>query len=181
MGTSYGYYKKEIKEYLEERYDKDIRILDVGCGCGTYYDLLKDSFNNIEGVEVYRPNIEKYKLENKYRKVYNVDICDFRYEYYDVIIFGDVIEHIEIEKAQEVLEYAYNRCKEMIVAVPYCYKQGICYGNKYEIHKQDDLTKENMKERYPYLKLLYGNEEYGYYTKVGGRISKDENEEVIDE
>ena len=37
--------------------------------------------------------------------------------------------------------------------------------NIYEIHKQDDLTKDNVLKRYPRLELLYGNEEYGYYIK----------------
>ena len=165
MARSFEYYKKDVRNYLIDNFDKDIRILDVGCGEGTYYDLLHQYFNNIDGVEIYRPNIENYDLESKYSAVYNVDIKDFKYEYYDVIIFGDVIEHLEVNEAQKVLKYAYNRCKEMIVAVPYCYKQGIEEDNVYEIHKQDDLTKENMLERYPELELLYGNDVYGYYKK----------------
>ena len=116
-------------------------------------------------VEVFKPNIDNYKLEEKYRHVYNVDIKDFKYDYYDVIIFGDVIEHLSVEDAQKVLEYALPRCKQVIVALPYQYKQGEEYGNIYEIHKQDDLTCDIIKERYPYLKLLFGNEEYGYYIK----------------
>lgn len=165
MARSYEYYKEDVRNYLIDNFKKDIRILDVGAGEGTYYDLLHQYFNNIDGVEIFRPNIENYHLEDKYSNVYNVDICDFKYEYYDVIIFGDVIEHLEIKEAQKVLKYAYNRCKEMIVAVPYCYEQGIEEDNVYEIHKQADLTKENMLERYPELELLYGNEIYGYYRK----------------
>ena len=165
MARSYEYYKEDVRNYLIERFNKDIKILDVGCGEGTYYDLLHQYFSNIDGVEIYRPNIDNYGLESKYNNVYNTDIKDFKYEYYDVIIFGDVIEHLEIEEAREVLEYACARCSELIVAVPYCYKQGIEEGNIYEIHKQDDLTKENMIDRYPFLELLYGNDVYGYYIK----------------
>lgn len=167
MATSFGYFKESIKEYLEKNYKRGTRILDVGAGSGTYYELLKDYFEDIEAVEVFKPNIENYQLESKYKKVYNVNIKDFRYPKfrYDIIIFGDIIEHLEVEEAEKVLMYAYERCKEMIVAVPYCYKQGIEEGNVYEIHKQDDLTPANMLERYPYLELLYGNSEYGYYIK----------------
>ena len=163
MASSFNYFKKEIKEYLERNFSKDSKILDVGCGCGTYYDLLHNYFNNIDGVEIYLPNIENYNLYKKYNNIYNVNITDYRYKYYDIIIFGDIIEHLEIEDAQRVLEYAKDRCKEIIVALPYCYKQGIEYNNVYEIHKQDDLTPVNVLERYPYLELLYGNSEYGYY------------------
>ena len=164
-GISYDYYKEDIKKYLESKFTENARILDVGAGSGTYFNLLGDYFKEMDCVEVFKPYIEYHKLKDKYNKVYNCNIKEFEYDFYDIIIFGDVIEHLEVEEAQKVLEYAYNRCREMIVAVPYCYKQGIEYDNVYEIHKQDDLTKENMKERYPMLKLLYGNDEYGYYVK----------------
>lgn len=165
MATSFRYFKEEIKEYLCRNFDKDAKVLDVGAGSGAYYDLLHDYFNNIDGVEIFRPNIENYDLENKYRYIYNKDIKDFEYEYYDIIIFGDILEHLEIEEAQKVLKYALKRCKEVIVAVPYCYKQGIEYDNVYEIHKQDDLTPVNVLERYPELELLYRNSWYGYYIR----------------
>lgn len=167
MATSFRYYKKEIGLFLIDKYGSDSKVLDVGAGEGTYYNLLKDYFKDIDAVEVYKPNIERYRLKDKYRNVYNVDIKDFKYgeKDYDIIIFGDVIEHLEIDEAQEVLKYAYDRCKEMVVAVPYCYEQGIEEGNIYEIHKQADLTPENVLERYPMLKLLFRNDEYGYYIK----------------
>ena len=164
MPRSYRYYKEEIKEYLKDKYRENASILDVGCGCGTYFDLLGDYFKNIDGVEVYKPNIEKYELEKKYRVVYNEDICKMEYKYYDIVIFGDVLEHIEVEEAQKVLRYAIDRSKEVIVAVPYQYEQGEVEGNVYEIHKQADLTPEIMQKRYPSLELLIGNEEYGYYV-----------------
>ena len=165
MAYSYEFYKPEIKEYLKNKFKGNAKILDVGAGCGTYYDLLHDYFRYVDAVEVFKPNIENYNLKQKYHKVYNIDIKDFEYGNYDIIIFGDVIEHLEVEEAQKVLEYAYNRCKEMIVAVPYELEQGIEEDNIYEIHKQADLTDEIMKERYPYLKLLYKNDVYGYYVK----------------
>jgi len=165
MAYSYDFYKKEIREYLIDRFPKNIKILDVGAGCGTYWELLNDNFKYIDAVEVFKPNIDNYNLKNKYHRVYNINITNFKYDYYDVIIFGDIIEHLDTNKAQNVLKYAYTRCKEMIVAVPYELEQGIEEGNVYEIHKQPDLTPEIMKERYPYLKLLCANELYGYYVK----------------
>ena len=166
MPTSYKYYKNDIKAYLEGKFTENARILDVGAGEGTYFNYLGDYFKVMDAVEVFKPNIDKYKLQDKYNKVYNVDIKDFKYDFYDIIIFGDVIEHLSVEDAQNVLKYAYNMCDEMIVAVPYQYEQGEEYGNVYEIHKQDDLTPEIVKKRYPMLKLLYGNDEYGYYVKI---------------
>lgn len=165
MAYSYDYFKQDIRKYLLNKFDPSAKVLDVGSGCGTYFNLLGDYFKEIDGVEVFLPNIINYDLRNKYHKVYNVDIKDFKYENYDIIIFGDIIEHLEVKEAQEVLEYAYNHSKEMIVAVPYELEQGIEEDNIYEIHKQPDLTPKNMKERYPMLKEFLKNELYGYYIK----------------
>ena len=165
MAGSYPYFKSEVAQYLKDRFPKTAKVLDVGAGCGTYYEYLKDYFEDIEAVEVFKPNIDNFDLVNKYKRVYNQNIVDFKYKFYDIIIFGDILEHLDIEEAQKVLDYAFDRCTEVIVAVPYMYPQGIAEDNIYEIHKQDDLTPENMIERYPKLKLLYGDDGYGYYVK----------------
>lgn len=165
MAYSYNYFKEDIRNYLTSRFKGNAKVLDVGAGCGTYWELLKDDFRYIDAVEIFKPNIVKYKLKEKYHRVYNMDITQFIYHYYDIIVFGDIIEHLDINDAEKVLAYAYKHCKEMIVAVPYKLEQDIVDGNIYEIHKQDDLTDELMKERYPYLKLLYKNDLYGYYVK----------------
>lgn len=165
MAGSYPYFKEDVAKYLKENFKTDATILDIGAGNGSYYDYLHDYFTNMEAVEVFEPNIKEYQLEEKYKKVYNVNIKDFEYEHYDIIIFGDVLEHLNVEDAQRVLDYALDRCEEVIVAVPYMYVQDEIYGNKYEIHLQPDLTKQNMFERYPRLKYLIGCDAYGYYIK----------------
>lgn len=165
MAYSYSFYKEEVRDYLKSKFKGNAKVLDVGAGCGTYWNLLHNDFKLIDAVEVYKPNINKYNLKSKYHRVYNINIKDFQYGNYDIIIFGDIIEHLNINDAQNVLKYALNRCKEIIVAVPYELEQDEVDGNIHEIHKQDDLTPEIMKERYPYLKLLYKNDLYGYYVK----------------
>lgn len=163
--TSYEIYKDQVAEYLKSKFGKNETILDVGAGCGTYWNLIGNFYKNMDAVEVFKPNIENYELEKKYREVYNINIKNFKYSDYDVIIFGDVIEHLTVKEAQKVLKYAYNHCREMIVAVPYMCEQDEVAGNKYEIHKQDDLTQENVLERYPMIKPLYTCGLYGYYVK----------------
>lgn len=165
MSWSYNWGKDEVREYLKNKFKGNAKILDVGAGCGTYWNLLHNDFKLIDAVEVFKPNIEKYKLKQKYHRVYNMNIKEFKYENYDIIIFGDIIEHLDVKEAQEVLKYALNRCKEVIVAVPYELEQDEVDGNVHEIHKQPDLTPEIMKERYSYLKLLFNNDVYGYYVK----------------
>lgn len=178
MAKSYPYFKEDIKDYIIKKFpDKHATILDVGAGEGTYYNLLGDYYEKICAVEIFEPNIKKFKLREKYEEVLEADIVDTHYNWFDLIIFGDIIEHLTILEAKQVLEYAFERCKEMIVAVPYEYPQGEIDGNKYEIHIQDDLTPEIMKERYPFLKLLFGNKEYGYYIKADKEEGDEDNGE----
>ena len=161
---SYKRYKDEVRDWVRENFKPDAFILDVGAGSGTYQILLGDIFHNIDAVEIYKPNIRDYGLLEKYRSVSYRNIVGLEYQPYDLIIFGDVIEHLSVEDAQKVLEYARTRCKNMIVAVPYSYKQ---FGNEneHECHVQYDLTHEVVLERYPMLQLLKGDDVYGYYIK----------------
>lgn len=160
-GGSYKFFKEDLRNYLINKYPFKSEILDVGAGSGTYALLLGDYFE-LDAVEVYKPSADF--IEGRYRKVFNEDIRNFKYGQYDVILFGDVLEHLEVNEAQKVLEEAIAHANEVIVAVPYQYKQGAVGGNEYEIHKQDDLTPELMIKRYPYLRLLFGNDKYGYYV-----------------
>ena len=80
MATSYAIYKKEITDYLKNKFDKNAKILDVGAGEGTYLPFLQDYFTDIEAVEVFKLNIDNFNLEKRYNKVYNANIIDFKYD-----------------------------------------------------------------------------------------------------
>ena len=156
--------KKETVSWICNHFSKGSTCLDVGA-CDGKWGLLLNDYLIMDGVEIYKPNIEKHMLWNIYRKVFDCDIKDLTYNQYDLIIFGDVLEHMSVEDAQKVLEYAWPRCRDLIVAVPYQWVNRSHYGNPYEVHIQDDLTPENVLERYPKLKPLFVYERYGYYTK----------------
>lgn len=161
---SYQTFKEDIKNWVIKNFKPDSTILDVGAGSGTYSKLLGKFFPNIDAVEIYGPNITDYNLFSLYRFVSNRSIVGLEYPFYDLIIFGDVIEHLSVEDAQKVLEYASERCHDLIVAVPYSYKQE-GNENEHEHHIQSDLTQENVLERYPVLKPLFIDKRYGYYIK----------------
>ncbi len=161
--SSYDFGKNEVVEWIRRSFPEDSTILDVGACDGKWRKLLYD-YPNMDGVEIFTPNA--IRCSGLYRKMFEKDIADLEYDYYDLIIFGDVIEHMEVEKAQKVLEYAEGRCKDFIVAVPYEYKQGMIYGNPYEVHIQDDLTPEIMDERY-HLQLLHDTGmKYAFYHRM---------------
>ena len=156
--------KRESVEWIAKNFSKGSTCLDVGACDGKWGKLLND-FLIIDGIEIYKDNIGKHKLNDIYRKVYLGDIRNFTFNHYDLIIFGDVLEHMSVEDAQKVLAYAWDRCRNLIVAVPYQWVNRSHYGNPWEVHIQDDLTPENVLERYPRLKPLFVYERYGYYVK----------------
>lgn len=161
MPFSTGLYKEKVLSHIKNNIDPTYKILDVGPGCGVY-GLGLDEYN-IDAVEIFEPYIEKYKLNEIYKNVYNENILNFDWTPYDYIIFGDVLEHIDPIQAQKLIKDITQAGKKCLVAVPYSFEQGESYGNQYETHLQPDLTREIMLTRYPELTLLIGNEGYGYY------------------
>lgn len=129
--------------------DHNSIILDVGAGWGKYRDLLPEYV--MDACEIWQPYVIAEKLTDRYRRVYTMSICSLGsgiLNFYDLVIFGDVLEHLSVECAQRVLK----RCNAAIIAVPYLYEQGPEQDNEFERHLQDDLTPGLMMDRYPGVK-----------------------------
>lgn len=164
MPYSTGYLKNEIRQHFLKNVSTSLRILDAGAGCGTYSNLLKSDFPNMDGVEIFPNYIDMFDLRNKYNNLYTMNILDFDISTYDYIILGDIIEHMTYEDAKNFLDKIHNTDKLCLVGVPYNYEQGTEFGNVHETHLQPDLTEEIFLNRYPQMKLLFGNHEYGYFV-----------------
>lgn len=162
-GISYPFFKDAVAAYLKNILPKNSLVLDIGPGAGVYYNLLGDYFQ-MEAVEIFAPNITQEKLREKYVQVYCDDIRTFDLPHvYDLIIMGDVLEHLSVNDAQNVLEKLKAHTEYLMVAVPYNLAQGQLYGNEAEIHLQPDLSIESFDTLYPGFTRIYGNSQYGYY------------------
>lgn len=169
---SYNEGKLEVVEWVKQRFPKGSICLDVGACDGKWFNLLGD-YLKMDCVEIFKPNVYEHDLMNKYEKVFVNDVANFRYAWYDLIIFGDVLEHMPVEKAQAVLKYAEPRCNDLIIGIPFLYTQGAIYGNPWEEHIQNDLTPEIFDERYPgYEVIVRPLNEYCYYHKGERRNGK---------
>ena len=161
---SYNAGKQFVCEWIRKHFAVTDTLLDVGACDGKWQQLLPE-YTNLDAVEAFEPNL---KHLSHYRNVFHADIRDFQYDWYDLIIFGDIVEHLTPEQAKAMLDYAKQRCKEMVIVVPYLYRQGAIYDNPYEVHIQDDLTAELFERRYPgYEVLCHPLEDYCYYHKPG--------------
>ena len=162
-GYSYPEGKNSVRDFLWYNLKPGAKILDVGAGGGTYRHLLGGIYK-WDAVEVWEPSARF--IITWYDRVFGCDIRDFQYtEDYDLIIFGDILEHLSVEDAQRVLKEASRHSKAVLVAVPYCLPQEAINGNEAERHLQPDLTHTIFNERYPGFKRIHGSKYYGYYYR----------------
>ncbi len=155
LSTDLG--KLPVLKYVVENVKKDARILDVGFGAGAYGKLLRSFYYlNIDGLDIYDVHIKEMGLDKIYDNIYIQNVLDFDFEYYDLIIMGDVLEHMELEPAKKLLSSIIDedKCGRMVISVPYCYEQDELYGNPYEKHLQPEIDEKYMEIHYPYLKLI---------------------------
>ena len=175
MPDSYNILKSDIGVYFEKYVHKNVRILDIGAGTGTYSKLLRGMGYKMDGMEVWLPYVIEFKLNELYDNVILGNVMNYDIRNYDVIIMGDILEHLSISESIEMMEKIEGNGQMCIVAVPYKSEQGVCHGNVYEIHKQSDLTNEVMLSRYKNLNLLFKSDcyQYGYYVNRSGYYNND--------
>jgi SAM-dependent methyltransferase len=126
------------------------KVLDVGSGSGKNGTIVKKINPNIilEGIEPTEKYIEEYNLNSLYNKIYHKDIQKFSKEdsknRYDVVIIGDVLEHLFRTEVIDYLDYFLYRTKWLIAIWPTNLPQDDSEENHYEIHKNNftlnDLT-----------------------------------------
>lgn len=149
--------KIPVLKYIIENVNKYETILDAGFGAGAYGKLLKALYyQNIDGLDVYDKHINEMGLNLIYDSIFIENITDFDFEYYDLIILGDIIEHLDLESAKQLLLKFINenKCSQMIISVPYEYEQDELYGNSHEKHLQPEINEKYMEKHYPFLNLI---------------------------
>jgi hypothetical protein len=160
--------EKILKSYVLEVIPKTARILDVGPGAGANYEMLKEDYPNLDCVEIFEPYVDRFRLREKYKTVFIQNIMDFdNIQDYDLIIMGDVLEHLTVEDSKKLLQKIHESEKtKLLIQVPYQYQQGITEENIHEIHIQDDLTEAIMADRYgDFLEILHIQSYLGIYIK----------------
>jgi trans-aconitate methyltransferase len=123
-------------------------ITDVGAGDGFYGKLVRHALPDVTslvGVEKTAEYIADFGLDSIYDKVINADICEVVQGISaDLMIFGDVLEHLEHDSAHAVLDQALQRCRWVLVNAPLGW-QPQEHENPNEIHRCG-LNKEDFSE-----------------------------------
>ena len=140
-------------------------IIDVGAGSGTYVKLLRPYIqSHYVAVEIFKDYITEYKLKELYDEVWVEDIRNYNSLTADLIIFGDVLEHMTKEEAISVWNTARRGCKYGIISVPIIhYPQGEWFGNIHETHIVDDWNNIKVWEAFEDITECIVGKETGTY------------------
>ena len=110
--------------YIPE--NKEIRILDIGCGMGHfYYALKKNRYSNYIGIDIssqmidfLKNKIQNTELKNDFEdisnKIHKLDLFDFlqnNQENFDLIVAKDLIEHIQKNKILQLFQLVKKNLK----------------------------------------------------------------------
>jgi len=127
------------------------RVLDVGVGFGRWGIIVREFCDvwfsrvpqnewavHVEGIEAFEQNLASYH-KDFYDVVHIGDaakLMDRLEGQWDVVIFGDVIEHFTKDEGRRLLDLALERSRYVIVNVPLGeqWEQEDKYGNEYERH-----------------------------------------------
>lgn len=165
MGTSHPESRPWIISQI--RKTKPRTILDVGAGSGTYqHEIVKSGYTraSIDAVEVWQPYIEEFELEKKYRNVFKTDVREWDNFNYDLVIFGDILEHMTKEDALAVWDKVSKQARYAIISIPIIhYHQGAINNNPYEEHVKDDWSDKEVRESFPFITDYWVGEVVGSY------------------
>lgn len=125
-------------------------VVDVGAGSGTYARLMRQGWHQDHwtGIEAWEPYIDAFHLRDVYDELIVADACDVEPETLkaDLVIFGDVLEHMTHSEARALLAKARSVAGNIIVSIPVLHlDQDDVGGNPFERHV-DHWSYEQMRE-----------------------------------
>lgn len=136
MPGSFEGARPEVVEFVSTNI-KPNNILDVGPGKGTYADALRPVLSDvyIDGLEIFEPYVDMFDLKSKYDTVHIGNMLEWDDYNYDLVIFGDVMEHVHKLEAIDLWKKVEKQADWAIIACPVIeWIQGAEFGNEHETH-----------------------------------------------
>ena len=144
------------------------RVIDVGPGSGTYGRIVRDVAPEatLIGVEVWEPYIDEFALRSIYDEIVIVDAREFTDWESDLVIFGDVLEHMAESDALKLWEAASASASKILMSIPIIhYPQCAEHGNPFEVHVVEDWSHDRVLDTFP------GITEYECYAVTGAYLA----------
>jgi len=127
-------------------------VLDVGPGAGAYGQIARtvSSVQRVDAVEAWEPYLAEFRLSNLYDNVFVEDVRDRQDFTYDVVIFGDVLEHMGRDDALTVYETAREQAGNVLFSIPIIHlPQGAYADNPFEVHVEEDWSHDEIMDWFP--------------------------------
>ncbi len=146
-----------------------ITVLDIGPGVGTYAKLLAGpGLSHITGVEIWEPYVHTYRLHQYYDEIILGDAREVDFPEVDVVVMGDVAEHMTEPEALDLWERATAAARLAIyLSIPIIhYPQGSIEDNPHEHHVVDDWNHERVLASFPGIGEWWLGTEVGVYERL---------------
>jgi len=145
-----------------------VSVLDVGAGAGTYAKLLADvPTTRLTALEVFEPYVEAYRLRELYDEVVLADARTTALPEADVVILGDVAEHMKLPEALDLWARAAIAARRAVyLSIPIVhYPQGALEHNQHEVHVVDDWDHEKVLAAFAGIGEHWTGEVVGVYER----------------
>ncbi|MDX3069625.1 class I SAM-dependent methyltransferase [Streptomyces sp. ND04-05B] len=125
-------------------------VIDIGAGAGTYARLMRSEPPRPDewiAVEAWEPYLERFDLHTLYERLLVADARHLDPTAYraDLVIAGDVLEHMPRTDAVALLDAIRGHAANLIVSIPVLHlDQDAVYGNPFERHI-DHWSAEQMR------------------------------------
>ena len=146
-----------------------LEVLDVGPGVGTYAKLLAGpDVRRIIGLEVWEPYLTTYSLDRFYDELVVGDVRTTALPDVDVVILGDVLEHMSRDDALAVWERAAVAARHAVyLSLPIVhYPQDEIEGNPFEVHVEEDWKVDSVLEAFAGIGEVWSGTEVGVFERL---------------
>jgi hypothetical protein len=134
-----------VLDQLREAFGRNLAtvasVVDVGAGFGGWREFAGPWMprSRWTAVEIWEPYVDRFMLKYRYHEVLNADVRDLvPFPHADLVIFGDVLEHMPASDAREVWYRARQVSRRLVLGIPVRpYPQGEAEGNPWEAHVTD--------------------------------------------
>ncbi len=145
-----------------------VSVLDIGPGVGTYAKLLRGpAVAHLTGLEVWAPYVETYRLREHYDEIVIGDARTTRLPQADVVVLGDVLEHMPRTDALQLWERSATAARRAVyLSIPIVhYPQGEIEANPYEVHVEDDWDHDSVLQAFGGIGAHWLGSEVGVYER----------------
>lgn len=145
------------------------RVIDAGCGGGTYRLQAGPVLPGVHwtGIEAWEPYVARFGLDKLYDRLVVSDLRKVDFTALapaDLVIFGDVLEHMTRAEAQAVVARASAVAPFVLISIPVVhYPQEAVEGNPFEEHVKDDWNHDEVMHSFAGISAFFIHDHIGVY------------------